>query len=158
MTSTPRGEVTLQVGSPLSLTCEVSGVGSWGRSSLLVQWMRRGATSGDGSFSGGGVEVEVARIGPDGVVSWGDDSRRQGAASMEKEGEGRYTLRRFAAYPSDAGVYRCAVSVYAGKLNPSPSTPATITQRSEGVMVNVRTKGTGLPGRRVTVTQWDLSW
>ena len=84
----------------------------------------------------------MARIGPDGVVSWGDDSKRQGAASMEKEGEGKYTLRRFATYPSDAGVYRCAVSVYAGKLNPGPSAPATVTQRSEGVTVNVKTKGT----------------
>ncbi|XP_076124212.1 immunoglobulin superfamily member 8 [Alosa pseudoharengus] len=132
VTSTPSGEVTLQVGSPLSLTCVVGGVGSWTRSSLLVQWMRRGA--------GGGVEVEVARLGPDGVVSWGDDSTRQGAASMEKEGEGKYILRRFAAYPSDAGLYRCAVSVYAGKLNPGPSDPATVTQRSEGVLVNVKTK------------------
>lgn len=134
VTSTPSGEVTVQVGSPLSLTCEVVGVGSWTRSSLLVQWLRRGL--------GGGVEVEVARIDPDGVVVWGDASTRQGAASMEKEGEGKYTLRRFAAYPSDAGVYRCAVSVYAGKLNPGPSTPATVTQRSEGVTVTVKTKGT----------------
>lgn len=138
VSSIPKSEVTLQVGSPLVLSCEVSGMGSWSRSSVLVQWLRRGL--GSDSSSGVGVEVEVARLGPDGIVSWGDGASRQGAASMEKEGEGRYTLRRFAAYPSDAGVYRCAVSVYAGKLNPGPSTPATVTQRSEGVTVNIRTK------------------
>ncbi|MEQ2174567.1 hypothetical protein GOODEAATRI_009191, partial [Goodea atripinnis] len=38
------------------------------------------------------------------------------------------------------GVYRCVVSVYAGRKNPSPSTPATLTQRSEGVAVNLKTK------------------
>ncbi|XP_041743309.1 immunoglobulin superfamily member 8 [Coregonus clupeaformis] len=144
VTSTPRGEVTLQLGSPLTLTCEVSGLAPGGRSGLLVQWMRRGAVSSeDRALTGGGVEVEVARYGPDGVVSWGDDSSRGGrggGGSMEKEVEGRYSLRLFSAHPADSGVYRCAVSVYAGRLNPGPSSAATITQRSEGVTVNLKTK------------------
>uniref|UniRef100_A0A4W5PFC0 Immunoglobulin superfamily, member 8 n=1 Tax=Hucho hucho TaxID=62062 RepID=A0A4W5PFC0_9TELE len=133
VTSTPRGEVTLQLGSPLTLTCEVSGLAPGGRSGLLVQWMRRGTVS----------SVEVTRYGPDGVVSWGDDSSRGGrggGASMEKEEEGRYSLRLFSAHPADTGVYRCAVSVYAGRLNPGPSSAATLTQRSEGVTVNLKTK------------------
>lgn len=87
------------------------------------------------------LKVEVARISPDGVVSWGDDLSRGGGGSMEKVAEGRYSLRLFSARPSDSGVYRCAVSVYAGKRNPGPSAPATITQRSDGVTVNLKTKG-----------------
>ncbi|KAM9534381.1 LOW QUALITY PROTEIN: immunoglobulin superfamily member 8 [Salvelinus alpinus] len=140
VTSTPRGEVTLQLGSPLTLTCEVSGL-PWGRSGLLVQWMRRGTVSSEDRALTG--EVEVARYGPDGVVSWGDDSSRggrSGGGSMEKEVEGRYSLRLFSAHPADTGVYRCAVSVYAGRLNPGPSSAATLTQRSEGVTVNLKTK------------------
>ncbi|KAJ8358927.1 hypothetical protein SKAU_G00154520 [Synaphobranchus kaupii] len=59
---------------------------------------------------------------------------------MEKEGEGRYSLRLFSAYPADTGVYRCAVGVYAGHPNPGPSAPATVTRRSEGVSVRLKTK------------------
>ncbi|XP_017560707.1 immunoglobulin superfamily member 8 [Pygocentrus nattereri] len=128
----PVGEVSLQPGSPLSLTCQVLGAGWWNRSALLVQWMRRGPS--------GGVEVEVARMGPDGVVSWGDDTSRGGGGSMEKEADGRFSLRRFSAHPADAGVYRCAVSVYAGRPSPEPSSPATLTQRSDGVTVSLRSK------------------
>ncbi|KAM4613215.1 immunoglobulin superfamily member 8 [Polymixia lowei] len=138
--STPRGEVTLQAGSPLSLTCEVSGLPTGGNSGLLVQWMKRGSVSSDVAGTGGGVEVEVARMNPDGVVSWGDDLSRGGGGSMEKVGEGRYSLRLFSARPSDSGVYRCAVSVYAGRRNPSPSSAATFTQKSDGVTVNLKTK------------------
>lgn len=83
----------------------------------------------------------MARMGPDGVVSWGDDTSRGGGGSMEKEAEGKFSLRRFSAHPADAGIYRCAVSVYAGRPSPGPSSPATITQRSEGVTVNLRSKG-----------------
>lgn len=46
--SSPGGEVTLQVGSPLILTCEVQGLPSEVSSGLLVQWMRRGSLSSDG--------------------------------------------------------------------------------------------------------------
>ncbi|XP_056130231.1 immunoglobulin superfamily member 8 [Lampris incognitus] len=138
--STPRGEVTLQVGSPFTLTCEVSGLPAGGKSGLLIQWMKRGSLSSEMTGIGGGVEVEVARLSPDGIVSWGDDLSRGGGATMEKVAEGRYSLRLFRASPSDSGVYRCAVSVYAGQRNPSPSSAATFTQRSEGVMVNLKTK------------------
>ncbi|XP_028854170.1 immunoglobulin superfamily member 8 [Denticeps clupeoides] len=138
VTSKPSGEVVLEAGAPLSLTCEVSGVGSLSRSGLLVQWMRRGVASSDAPP--GGVEVEVARMSPDGVVSWGDDSSRAGGASMEKEVQGRYALRLFAAHPADSGAYRCVVSVFAGRPNPGSSSPATITQRSEGVTVSFKTK------------------
>ncbi|KAF4079034.1 hypothetical protein AMELA_G00188490 [Ameiurus melas] len=132
VSTVPVGSVALQPGSPLSLTCLVSGAGSWNRSALLVQWLRRGPV--------GGVEVEVARMSPNGVVSWGDDLSSGGGGSMEKGAEGRFSLRRFAAHPADAGQYRCAVSVYAGQLSPAPSSPATLTQRSEGVMVSLTTK------------------
>ncbi|XP_027003125.2 immunoglobulin superfamily member 8 [Tachysurus fulvidraco] len=132
VSTVPVGEVALQTGSPLSLTCVVSGAGPWNRSALLVQWLRRGPA--------GGVEVEVARMSPNGVVSWGDDISSGGGGSMEKGAEGRFSLRRFSAHPADAGQYRCAVSVYAGQLSPAPSSPATLTQRSEGVMVNLKTK------------------
>ncbi|KAG9276971.1 immunoglobulin superfamily member 8-like [Astyanax mexicanus] len=128
----PAGELSLQLGSPLRLMCQVSGAGWWNRSALLVQWMRRGPS--------GGVEVEVAKMGPDGVVSWGDDTSKGGGGSMEKEGNGKFSLRRFSAHPADAGVYRCAVSVYAGRISPGPASPATLTQWSEGVTVSLRTK------------------
>ncbi|XP_051569034.1 immunoglobulin superfamily member 8 [Myxocyprinus asiaticus] len=130
--SIPEGVISLQPGAPLSLTCQVSGVGGWNRSAQLVQWMRRGPA--------GGVEVEVARMGPDGVVSWGDDVSRAGGGSMEKEANGRFSLRLFSVHPADAGLYRCAVSVYAGRLTPGPTSPATITQRSEWVTVNLKTE------------------
>ncbi|KAM3878068.1 immunoglobulin superfamily member 8 [Diretmus argenteus] len=135
--SSPRGEVTLQPGSPLILTCDVSGLPSVENSGLLVQWMKRGSVSSDGA---GGVEVEVVRMNPDGVVSWGDDLSRSSGGSMEKVAEGRYSLKLFSARPSDSGVFRCAVSVYAGRSNPGPSIAATFTQRSEGVLVRLKTK------------------
>ncbi|XP_051562557.1 immunoglobulin superfamily member 8-like [Myxocyprinus asiaticus] len=128
--SIPKGIISLQPGAPLSLTCQVSGVGN--HSALLVQWMRRGPA--------GGVEVKVARMGPDGVVSWGDDVSRAGGGSMEKEANGRFSLRLFSVHPADAGLYRCAVSVYAGRLTPGPMSPTTITQRSEWVTVNLKTE------------------
>ncbi|CAJ1050414.1 immunoglobulin superfamily member 8 [Xyrichtys novacula] len=137
VTSSPRGEVTLQIGSPLILTCEVLGMPSDVNSGVLVQWMKRGSSDVAGV---GGVEVEVARMSPDGVVSWGDDLSRSSGGSMEKVSEGKYSLKLFSARPLDSGVYRCVVSVYAGRRNPGPSTPATHTQRSEGVTVNLKTK------------------
>lgn len=78
---------------------------------------------------------------PDGTVSWGDDLSRASGGSMEKVAKGRYSLKLFSARPADSGVYRCVVSVYAGRGNPSLSMPATYTQRSEGVTVNLKTKG-----------------
>ncbi|XP_061687443.1 immunoglobulin superfamily member 8 isoform X2 [Syngnathoides biaculeatus] len=135
VTSSPRGEVTLQVGSPLLLTCEVNGLPADVNSGLQVQWMKRGELVGSG-----GVEVEVARMTPDGVVSWGDDVSRASGGSMEKVAEARYSLKLFSARPADSGVYRCVVSVYAGRRFPAPSAPATLTQRSEGVTVNLKTK------------------
>lgn len=78
---------------------------------------------------------------PDGVVSWGDDLSRSMGGAMEKVKDGSYSLKLFSARPLDSGVYRCVVSVYAGRRNPGPSTPATLTQRSEGVVVNLKTKG-----------------
>lgn len=139
VTSSPRGDVTLQVGSPLILTCEVLGLPSEVNSGLLVQWMKRGSVSSD-EVGVGGVEVEVARMGTDGVVSWGDDLSRASGGSMEKVSETKYSLKLFSARPADSGVYRCVVSVYAGRRDPGPSTPATLTQRSEGVTVNLKTK------------------
>ncbi|XP_047439575.1 immunoglobulin superfamily member 8 [Mugil cephalus] len=139
VTSSPREEVTLQVGSPLILTCEVLGLPSDVKSGLLVQWMKRGSVSSD-AVGTGGVEVEVARMNPDGIVSWGDDLSRASGGSMEKVAEGRYSLKLFSARPADSGVYRCVVSVYAGRTNPGLSMPATLTQRSEGVTVNLKTK------------------
>ncbi|XP_073708480.1 immunoglobulin superfamily member 8 [Garra rufa] len=130
--SVPDGDVSLQPGAPLSLTCQVSGVGAWNRSALLVQWMRRGPA--------GGVEVEVARVSPDGVVAWGDDVSRAGGGSMEKEADGRFSLRLFSVHPADAGLYRCAVSVYAGRKTPGPTSPTTITQRSDWVTVSLKTE------------------
>lgn len=158
--------MTLQVGSRLILTCEVLGLPPEVNSGLLVQWMRRGSVSGDAVSSGGvevrlillsthspipridpqsdtplPVQVEVARMSPDGIVSWGDDSSRADDGSMEKVSEGKFSLKLFSARPADCGVYRCVVSVYAGRKHPALSTPATITQRSEGVTVNLKTKG-----------------
>lgn len=78
---------------------------------------------------------------PDGVVSWGDDLSRSMGGAMEKVKDGSYSLKLFSARPLDSGVYRCVVSVYAGRRNPGPSTPATLTQKSEGVVVNLKTKG-----------------
>lgn len=78
---------------------------------------------------------------PDGVVTWGDDLSRSMGGSMEKVSEGRYSLKLFSAQPLDSGVYRCVVSVYAGRRNPGPSVPATLTQRSGGVTVNLKSKG-----------------
>jgi len=80
---------------------------------------------------------------PDGAVSWGDDLSRATGGALEKLSEGSYALRLFSARPSDSGVYRCAVSVYAGRRSPPASAPATFTQRSEGVSVNLKTKGKG---------------
>ncbi|XP_068450772.1 immunoglobulin superfamily member 8 [Clinocottus analis] len=139
ITSSPKGEVTLQVGSPLVLTCEVLGLPAEVNSGLLVQWMKRGSVSSDVAGSGG-VEVEVARMSLGGVVSWGDDLSRASGGSMEKVSDGRYSLKLFSAQPLDSGVYRCVVSVYAGRRNPDVSTPATLTQRSEGVTVNLKSK------------------
>lgn len=87
------------------------------------------------------MKVEVARMSTDGVVSWGDDLSRASGGSMEKVAEGRYTLKLFSARPLDTGSYRCVVSVYAGRRNPGPSVAATLTQKSEGVVVNLKTKG-----------------
>lgn len=56
MTSSPKGDVTLQVGSPLILTCEVLGLPSDVNSGLLVQWMKRGSVSNE-DVGVGGVEV-----------------------------------------------------------------------------------------------------
>ena len=89
-------------------------------------------------------------MGPDGVVSWGDDLSRGTGGALELVTEGSYALRLFSARPSDSGVYRCAVSVYAGRKNPAPSAPATFSQRSEGVSVNLKTKGKGWPTWRTT--------
>ncbi|XP_059185740.1 immunoglobulin superfamily member 8 [Centropristis striata] len=139
ITSSPKGEVTLQVGSPLILTCEVLGLPSDVNSGLLVQWMKRGSVSSDVAGSGG-VEVEVAQMSPDGVVSWGDDVSRSSGGSMEKVAERKFSLKLFSAQPLDSGVYRCVVSVYAGRRNPGPSAAATLTQRSEGVTVNLKSK------------------
>ncbi|XP_028262334.1 immunoglobulin superfamily member 8 [Parambassis ranga] len=139
VSSSPKGEVTLQVGSSLILTCEVLGLPLEVNSGLLVQWMKRGSVSSN-VVGAGGVEVEVARMSPDGTVSWGDDLSRASGGSMEKVAKGRYSLKLFSARPADSGVYRCVVSVYAGRGNPSLSMPATYTQRSEGVTVNLKTK------------------
>lgn len=133
MRTVPDGTVSLRPGAPLRLRCQVSGVGAWNGSALLVRWMRRGPA--------GGVEVEVVRVDPDGVVAWGDDLSRAGGGSMEKEADGSFSLHLFSVHPADAGLYRCAVSVYAGRRTPAPESPATITQRSEWVTVSLKTEG-----------------
>lgn len=133
VTSSPRGPVTLQPGSPLSLTCQVGGLPTGARSGLLVQWTRRGPSAGE-------EEVPVVRMVPNGAVSWGAAAGRGGAGSMEKESEGRYSLRLFSAHPADAGVYRCTVSVFAGRRLPGPAATATITRQSDDVMVSFKTK------------------
>ncbi|XP_052415733.1 immunoglobulin superfamily member 8 [Carassius gibelio] len=130
--SIPEGDVSLRPGAPLHLRCQVSGVGSWKRSALLVQWMRRGPA--------GGGELEVVRVDPDGVVVWGDDLSRAGGGSMEKEGDGSFSLHLFSVHPSDAGLYRCAVSVNAGRKTPAPDSPATIIERSDWVTVSLKTE------------------
>ncbi|KAK2861895.1 hypothetical protein Q5P01_001428 [Channa striata] len=139
VTTSPKGEVTPQLGSPFILTCEVMGLPPDVNSGLLVQWMKRGSVSSS-VVRTGGVEVEVAHMSPDGIVSWGDDLSRASGGSMEKVAERKYSLKLFSAQPSDTGVYRCVVSVYAGRRNPSPSTPATFTQRSEGIVVKLNSK------------------
>uniref|UniRef100_A0A8C6MJ47 Immunoglobulin superfamily, member 8 n=1 Tax=Nothobranchius furzeri TaxID=105023 RepID=A0A8C6MJ47_NOTFU len=138
VTSSPQGNVTLQIGSPLILTCEVLGLPSEVSSGLQVQWMKRGSISSD--TLGNGVEVEVARMRPDGIVSWGDDLSRASGGSMEKVAERKYSLKLFSARPLDSGVYRCVVSVYASRNYLNPSMPAMLTQRSEDVTVNLKTK------------------
>ncbi|XP_016333051.1 immunoglobulin superfamily member 8-like [Sinocyclocheilus anshuiensis] len=141
----PDGDVSLRPGAPLRLRCQVLGVGAWKRSALQVQWMRHGPE--------GSVEVEVVRVDPDGVVVWGDDLSGAGGGSMEKEAGGSFSLRLFSVRPVDAGLYRCAVSVYAGRKTPAPESPATITQRSEWVTVSLKTEevrvsaSIGLPRR-----------
>lgn len=50
--------MTLQVGSPLVLICEVLGLPSEVNSGLLVQWMKRGSVSSDVDGAGG-VEVLI---------------------------------------------------------------------------------------------------
>lgn len=55
MASSPKGEVTPQIGSPLILTCEVMGLPAEVNSGLLVQWMKRGSVGS--SVLTGGVEV-----------------------------------------------------------------------------------------------------
>ncbi|XP_077583298.1 immunoglobulin superfamily member 8 [Stigmatopora nigra] len=139
VTSSPQGEVTLQVGAPLLLICKINGLPSEVNSGLQVQWMKRGSAGGE-LIGSGGVEVEVAKMSPDGVVSWGDDISRSSGGSMEKMGEASYCLKLFSARPADSGVYRCVVNVYAGRTIPAPSTPATLTVRSDGVTVNLKTK------------------
>nr|XP_057911461.1 immunoglobulin superfamily member 8 [Doryrhamphus excisus] len=130
--SSPKGEVTLQVGSPMLLSCQLNGMPWDVDSGLLIQWMK--------TNSAGGVEVEVARMSPNGVVSWGDDLSRASGGSMEKAAQGKYTLKLFSARPSDSGVYSCMASVYTGRRSPAPSAAATLTRRSEGVTVNLKSK------------------
>lgn len=59
---------------------------------------------------------------------------------MEKEGDGSFSLHLFSVHPSDAGLYRCAVSVNAGRKTPAPDSPATITLRSDWVTVSLKTE------------------
>lgn len=55
--------MTLQVGSPLILACEVLGLPSEVNSGLLVQWMKRGSASADVAGTGG-VEVLILSLLP----------------------------------------------------------------------------------------------
>lgn len=128
----PQGEVTLQIGAPLLLTCEVQGLPSQINYGLLVQWM-----VSDGTRS---QEVEVARMTPGGVVSWGDELSQGTRGSLEKASEGRYSLKLFSVQPADSGSYRCAVSFYAPDSNPGPSVTPIYSQQSAGVAVSLRTK------------------
>ncbi|XP_033821980.1 immunoglobulin superfamily member 8 [Periophthalmus magnuspinnatus] len=127
----PQGILTLQIGAPLLLTCEVQGLPTQINYGLLVQWL-----VSDGTRS---KEVELARMTPAGVVSWGDELS-QGRGSLEKVSDGRYTLKLFSVQPADSGSYRCAVSFYAPDTSLSPSTAPIYSQHSEGVTVNLRTK------------------
>ncbi|KAJ0069103.1 hypothetical protein NL108_017982, partial [Boleophthalmus pectinirostris] len=128
---TPQGVLTLQIGAPLLLTCEVQGLPSQINYGLLVQWLVN-----DGTRS---KEVGLVWITPAGVVSWGDELS-QGRGSLEKVSEGRYTLKLFSVQPADSGSYRCAVSFYAPDISLSPSTAPIYSQHSEAVTVNLRTK------------------
>uniref|UniRef100_A0A3B4AMF6 Ig-like domain-containing protein n=1 Tax=Periophthalmus magnuspinnatus TaxID=409849 RepID=A0A3B4AMF6_9GOBI len=92
----------------------------------------------------GNLTVELARMTPAGVVSWGDELS-QGRGSLEKVSDGRYTLKLFSVQPADSGSYRCAVSFYAPDTSLSPSTAPIYSQHSEGVTVNLRTKVAQLP-------------
>lgn len=128
----PQGEVNLQIGAPLLLTCEVQGLPSQINYGLLVQW-----TLVDGTT---GREVEVARMSPSGVVSWGPELSRGSRGSLEKVSDSRFSLKLFSVQPADSGSYRCAVSFYAPDATPGPSTAPILSQSSEGVAVSLRTK------------------
>ncbi|CAL1608771.1 unnamed protein product [Knipowitschia caucasica] len=127
----PREEVTLQIGAPLLLTCEVQGLPPQINYGALVQWL-----VSDGTQS---KEVELARMTPSGVVSWGDELS-QGRGSLEKVSDGRYSLKLFSSQPADSGQYRCAASFYAPDKSLGPSAAPIYTQRSEPVTVNLRMK------------------
>lgn len=132
VTPSPQGEVNLQIGAPLLLTCEVQGLPPQINYGILVQW-----TLSDGTRS---KEVEVARMTPSGVVSWGDELSQGTRGSLEKVSEGRYSLKLFSVQPADSGSYRCAVSLYAPDTGSSPSAAPIYSQQSEGVTVSLRTK------------------
>ncbi|XP_072307806.1 immunoglobulin superfamily member 8 [Eucyclogobius newberryi] len=127
----PSGEVTLQIGAPLVLECEVQGLPSQINYGLLVQWLVSEGTRSK--------EVELARMTPSGEVSWGDELS-QGRGSLEKVSDARYALKYFSVQPSDTGSYRCAVSFYAPDTTLSPSTAPIYSQHSQGVTVNLRNK------------------
>lgn len=131
--ASPEGKVTLQIGTPLLLTCEVQGLPTDVNYGLLVQWQKSG--TGDGI---GVKDKEVAWMSPSGVVSWGDDLSTRG--SMEKVSEGRYSLKLFSVQPADAGLYRCVVSFYPGATNPSSSAAPIYSQQSEAITISLRTK------------------
>lgn len=130
VTPSPQGEVNLQIGAPLLLTCEVQGLPSQMNYGLLVQW-----TISDGTRS---KESEVARMTRGGVVSWGDELSQGNRGSLEKVSDGRFSLKLFSVQPADSGTYRCAVSFYAP--DPKPSAAPIYSQQSEGVTVSLRTK------------------
>ncbi|MBN3293319.1 IGSF8 protein, partial [Polypterus senegalus] len=130
VTVTPEGEVSLPIGSPLSLSCAISGISPSSRPYMLIQWLRGGP--------GGGAELSLAQMAPDGVVSWREDIVRKGEVSFEKEAEGRYTLRFFSSHPADAGLYQCAVSIYTGL--PSVTQIPAANQRSNGVNIKLKMK------------------
>lgn len=130
VTPSPQGEMNLQIGAPLLLTCELQGLPSQINYGLLVQW-----TMSDGT---GSKEVEVARMTRGGVVSWGDKLSQGSRGSLEKVSEGQFSLKLFSVQPADAGSYRCAVSFYAPDATPSAA--PIYSQQSEGVTVSLRTK------------------